>query len=320
MSLLLNAQDVHFSQFYSSPLILNPANTGNFEGEWRVSNNIRRQWAAISPFNTIAAAYDRQVYVKNQNFGVGLIVLEDISNHAAMNHAGIYFSGAYRKIIDWHYIHVGLQMGYVNKHLGGDNVSYPDQFDNNTGFFNPSMGTSEPYFRESFSSFDVNVGLSWRKRINIFEPHAGIALFHINQPRESFLNMDNRLPTRLTFYAGSDIRPANTVYFTPGFLYMSHTGATDIIFGSRISYVFSDNFLEKSVFAGGFLRNNINNSDAFIFLVGMNYNHWSVGLSYDINMSELKAATNNRGGFELSFIYRAISTRIKEFTIPCERF
>lgn len=317
---MLNAQDVHFSQFYSSPLMLNPANTGNFEGEWRVSNNIRRQWATISPFNTIALAYDRQVFVKNQNFGVGLIALEDISNHAAMNHAGVYLSGAYRKIINWHYIHVGLQLGYVNKHLNGDDVSYPDQFDNSTGFFNPDYGTSEPYFRESFSSFDVNFGLSWKKKINIFEPHAGFSLFHLNQPKESFLNQENRLPTRLTFYAGSDIQLISNVYFTPDFLYMSHAAATDIILGSKATYVFSDNFLEKSVFAGGYLRNNINSFDAFIFLVGMNYNHWSVGLSYDINMSELKTATHNQGGFELSVIYRAISTRIKEFTIPCERF
>ncbi len=317
---LLHAQDLHFSQFYASPVFLNPANTGNFDGEWRISNNIRRQWATISPFNTIAVAYDRQVYLKNHDLGIGVIVLEDIANHAAMNHAGIYLSGSYRKIIDWHYIHAGLQVGYVNKHLDGSDVSFPDQFDNSTGSFNPDMGTSEPYFRESFSSFDVNFGVAWSKEINVFEPHAGLSFFHLNQPKESFVDQDNRLPTRVNFYAGSDIRALSKVYFTPDFMYMAHAGAKDVIMGAKATYVFSDNFMEQSVFAGTYFRNEFNNFDAFILLIGVNYNHWSAGISYDVNMSGLKAATNNRGGFELSIIYRAISTRIKEFTIPCERF
>jgi hypothetical protein len=37
-------QDIHFSQYYASPLSLNPANTGNYDGDWRLMNSYRQQW------------------------------------------------------------------------------------------------------------------------------------------------------------------------------------------------------------------------------------------------------------------------------------
>ncbi|HOA38555.1 MAG TPA: type IX secretion system membrane protein PorP/SprF, partial [Flavihumibacter sp.] len=37
----LKAQDPHFSQFFASPLTLNPAYTGKFNGTVRVSGNYR---------------------------------------------------------------------------------------------------------------------------------------------------------------------------------------------------------------------------------------------------------------------------------------
>jgi hypothetical protein len=35
----------------------------------------------------------------------------------------------------------------------------------------------------------------------------------------------------------------------------------------------------------------------------MDYRNFNVGISYDVNTSKLIAATNRRGGFELSVIY-----------------
>ena len=39
----LFAQDPHFSQFFASPLTINPANTGNFSGSLRAALNSRTQ-------------------------------------------------------------------------------------------------------------------------------------------------------------------------------------------------------------------------------------------------------------------------------------
>ena len=48
LSLLVNAQDPHFSQFFSSPLTLNPAFTGKFDGTLSVAGNYRNQWPAFN--------------------------------------------------------------------------------------------------------------------------------------------------------------------------------------------------------------------------------------------------------------------------------
>src|ERR1035441_5781184 len=51
---LSSAQDIHFTQFFSNPLILNPAQTGNFNGNYRVGFNFKGQWPwaiAGSPYN-----------------------------------------------------------------------------------------------------------------------------------------------------------------------------------------------------------------------------------------------------------------------------
>jgi hypothetical protein len=57
--------------------------------------------------------------------------------------------------------------------------------------------------------------------------------------------------------------------------------------------------METAVSLGGFYRI----KDAFIIAANMDYRNFNVGLSYDINTSKLREATNRRGGFEISIIY-----------------
>ncbi|MBP5582449.1 MAG: type IX secretion system membrane protein PorP/SprF, partial [Bacteroidales bacterium] len=41
------SQEIHFSQFYASPLSINPANTAWYDGNLRVNAMYRTQWRAI---------------------------------------------------------------------------------------------------------------------------------------------------------------------------------------------------------------------------------------------------------------------------------
>ncbi len=42
------AQDLHFSQYFNSPFLVNPANTGFIpDGEYRLGINYRNQWASL---------------------------------------------------------------------------------------------------------------------------------------------------------------------------------------------------------------------------------------------------------------------------------
>ena len=44
LPLTVLCQDVHFSQFYSSPLTLNPSETGYFREDFRIGANFKQQW------------------------------------------------------------------------------------------------------------------------------------------------------------------------------------------------------------------------------------------------------------------------------------
>ena len=74
---LVNAQDPHFSQFFASPLTLNPAFTGKFSGSWRLAANHRDQWPSIpKAYVTTSASIDFPILKsripEKDIFGVGL--------------------------------------------------------------------------------------------------------------------------------------------------------------------------------------------------------------------------------------------------------
>ena len=59
----LQAQDPSFSQFFSSPLNINPALTANINGDWRLISNFRDQWIGpASPYVTGTISYDSKFF------------------------------------------------------------------------------------------------------------------------------------------------------------------------------------------------------------------------------------------------------------------
>src|SRR5210317_930461 len=76
-----HAQDPVYSQFYASALDLNPALTGVFNGQYRVSLNYRDQWSSVLnsvPFQTTSAATDFRIHVVNDDFfTIGLKAIRD---------------------------------------------------------------------------------------------------------------------------------------------------------------------------------------------------------------------------------------------------
>jgi type IX secretion system PorP/SprF family membrane protein len=319
----LQAQDIHFSQYYASPLSLNPANTGNYSGDWRLMNSYRRQWKSIKePFVTNAIAYDRNFYVLNENFSAGLIFINDKSGGANLAVNKIMLSMAYHKAIKGHHLHLGYQIGYVQKNINLAGVTFPDQYDRNTGGFNTMLPNNETFNGTQLSYVDMNIGLIYGKRIGIFDLEAGLAFFHFNYPRETFFSPGNSLISRKLLHFSAKVDLTEKIFLQPKILMMGTTKATDYLAGTLSGYRIAENKATiKSVFAGILLRNGISrNNDAFIAIAGINFKAFDLGFSYDYNVSDLKTATNYLGGFELSFIYTGISTVLKKVSIPCDRY
>jgi type IX secretion system PorP/SprF family membrane protein len=319
----LRSQDLHFSQYYFSPLSMNPANTGNYTGDYRFFGNYRSQWRELDKaYNTYSAGGDMNLFPNNVNVSPGLIFLNDLSatNLSVMK---ILPSAALHLKLAGFKIHMGLQPGVVIKSINFYRHSFPEQLNWGTGRFDNTMPNSEPLAGQRFTYFDLNAGFILSRKLGKFEPEIGLAGFHLNRPKESFLdNTNNKLPVRQTYHAALSYSATPSVVLRLHSLYGYTTRASDWVSGLNVEYVLSTTpFFVNSVFAGFMWRDGINrNSDAGIATIGFHYSHYTVGFSYDVTMSKLKTSVDSRGAFEIALIYRAKSSRLRKRIIPCERY
>ena len=158
---LCHAQDIHFTQFYASPLTLNPASTGHFEGNLRIMNNIRKQWKAIPvPYNTVTIGADKHITESEQPLSLGVIAIHDQSaGILAVNK--FYISASLPVKIGSTKLHIGLQGGLVMKSYPLNQLTFPQQFDMSTGYFNSGLNNSEANLDQNLFYPDFNAGALW---------------------------------------------------------------------------------------------------------------------------------------------------------------
>lgn len=321
---LVFSQDIHFSQYYAPHLSLNPANTGFYTGDWRVYGDYRSQWKSISiPYVTQTIGFDHQFYVYSENLSWGLNYVNDKSGNINLSSNQFYLSFAYHKsLANFNFIHFGIQAGYVFKGYSLNNQTYPEQWDMSTGQFNSAIASGENGTFDQPSYLDLNAGAIWSKKFKKITPQLGYAMYHINQPKSVYTTSNNKLAARHVIHTEAKIDVSQKIYITPRFMYMSMSGANDFVSGAQFGYRIPANILKiNECWVGGYVRNvHEQNKDAAYFVAGFNYNSFDIGISYDINISELKAATKSRGAFEISVIYTAPSSVINKKTIPCDRY
>lgn len=313
-----SAQDIHFSQFYASPLTLNPGFTGFHEGTFRVTGIYRNQWRSVtSPFQTMGVSYDQRILQSKIKdvFGVGGVLVYDKAGDGNLSNMGIMASASYHKVLKKkHYIGLGLQGGYVQRRLDANSLSFPEQYQN--GSFNDQIDNGESDLNDNAGYFDVNIGLLWSskfgQRLGVF---AGGTLFHLIPPTESFLGEKNKLDQRYVGHAGLNIKLTEHFYLTPNFLFMYQGKASEVNFGTAIEYHFKD-ANNTIVSLGGWYRLD----DAAIISASVEYRSIRLGVAYDVNTSPLEPASSNRGAFEIALIYIGkIKKPDAPILVPCPR-
>jgi type IX secretion system PorP/SprF family membrane protein len=309
----VSAQDPSFSQFFASPLTLNPALTGKFNGDLRVAGNYRNQWPDVNhAYITSTISVDlpilQSVLREDDRWGIGVMGMTDKTANGILTSNYFAISTAYHKAVDedgMHQISVGFQGTYANKILDGPRLHFLDglQID---GTFLPS--STEPVNLQvvTTSYFDMNAGFLYNGSLNGTNAvYFGASMYHLNQPKESFLGVDNiTVPTRLTLHAGGYFpseSSGQTWYVSA--LYNRQATASELVFGGALELSTStDENKPVNVYIGGWARLN-NVSDAVIPYVGLDYGSFNLGLTYDVNVSNFKIATQTRGGMEISLIY-----------------
>lgn len=316
------SQDIHFSKFYDAPLILNPANTGNFDGKWRIINNYRRQGEQLSPYYTTSTiAFDHSINIVGQKAGLGIIYIHDNSSVYSLFSNKLFLSvGYFIKTSEKSYLHAGFQLGYVLKNISNKNLTYPDQFDMSTGYFSSNIATSEEQQFYTANYFDLNWGLIWSYNQGSYKFESGIAMFHSNMPNESFINEKNLLKPKYLTHLYLMKKITTKYYLETMLLYANMNNASETLSGLVVGYkTNNENFKDFNIgllLRGGFKRT----QDALIAKCGFNYKNFNFSISYDIEISNKRGVAYSGKAVELSLNFYRPETKLKVRKIKCEIF
>lgn len=319
-SQLVKAQDPHFSQFFASPLTLNPAFTGKFSGTWRLAANHRDQWPSIpKAYVTTSASIDfpilKSKVPEKDVFGVGLSGLTDASANGLLklNYGSVSMS--YHKALDengYSTIGAGFQATYSSLSLARDKLTFSDMLTQN-GFTGP---TAEVISGTGKSYFDINAGLLYSGSTNGENNfYLGASMYHINRPKVGFQDKNWYLSGRISAHAGGSFPLSDLITLHGSVIHQIQNKASETIVGAAIAANLSQDAEKPSaIYIGSWMRLN----DAIIPYLGLEFGGLRIGVSYDFNISNLKAATSSRGGSEFSIIF--IKRPVDYQGIPCPKF
>jgi type IX secretion system PorP/SprF family membrane protein len=322
------SQDIHFSQFFEAPLLRNPSLAGIFTGDVRVQAVYRTQWSSVTtPYQSTSlnAEYKLPVGQGADFLTVGLQFLYDKAGDISWKHTHVLPALNYHKALSQErnmYLSVGAMGGLVQSRIDRSKVTTNNQFDG-TGF-NPSLADGETFIQPNFSFFDgavgasFNTGLSANPDDNLF---LGVAFHHFNRPKKSFYrNPQVELNPKWVFSGGLRLSMTDYSYFTLQADYSKQGSYQETIGGALYSMKMGDDpdNPNYTIHAGAMMRW----KDALIPVVKLDFRPLSVAVSYDMNVSQLKTASQGRGGLEVSvsyigFLDRNNTTRDK---VLCPRF
>jgi type IX secretion system PorP/SprF family membrane protein len=323
----MQAQDIHFSQFFEAPLLRNPSLAGIFTGDVRAQIVYRDQWNSFTNAfrsGSFNAEYKMPVGHSDDFITAGIQMLYDKAGTVALTSSHLMPAVNYHKALSSErnmYLSVGFMGGIVQKSIDRSKITTDNQYTGSA--YNPSLADGESFSNVNYMYADASVGASFNssfgeeEKDNLF---IGVGYHHLNRPRNSFYRSANAaLSPKWVYSAGVRFNVNDQAFFNIQADYSKQGTASEIIGGAMYGYKIGDTEEpDYTLYAGFFVRM----KDAVIPAVKIDYNPFSVGLSYDVNVSQLKTASQGRGGFELSITYIGFLDRdnSSKFKVMCPRF
>lgn len=305
-----NAQDPRFSQFHLMPQYLNPAMTGFFDGDVRFAAIFRDQWFSLgSPYGatkyeTFGGEVDGCIkvgkpaeYERKQDYiGIGGAVIRDVAGDQAFTSTDGFFNIAYSKSFGYkvkHSIALGLQAELISNQFRNGGAVFPDGIVENIG--------------KSNIKFDGTVGLRYhvdfQKRLNMY---FGFAYSHIASPTFNFLDVSSdKLYAKYVAHAGAVIAIRDKVNLVPSFMFLKQGPAIEANVGASAQYIIGNVYDSKKTISFGIMARfaRPEGPEAIIPNVRLEMYHFTLGVAYDINVSNLSRGTNSVGAIEVAAVY-----------------
>jgi type IX secretion system PorP/SprF family membrane protein len=303
-------QDIHWSMFNENPLNQNPGNTGAFNGDYRFVGNYRTQWRSVTiPFNTISLSADTKLRDYN-DVGVGLQFFHDQVGDGKFQTIEVQtnFSYPFAFMNNKVKVRPGINLGFNQRQLNPDAFYFDSQFDG--AKYDPSLSTNESLNTARKSNLSIGTGAAGSYKINDdHETSAGLAFFNLNRPNQGFYGEKVRRDVRTNFFVKHFYQYNNTVAFIPSFNVNIQGKYSEFIPGGNVKYTFINRMGQyRAVYGGIWYRW----KDAAYLTLGMDYQNWFAGISYDFNISSLTPASKVRGGFEIAVRYIMFNLKPKK--------
>ena len=305
----LQAQDIHFSQFFEAPLLRNPSLAGLYNGDIRVQAVYRDQWNSVTNAyrtGSLNAEYKMPVGKGDDFLTTGVQLLYDqagsvgwVSSHAlpAINYHKSLSSDVNR------YLSLGVMAGVVQRRLDRSKMTTNSTYD--------GLGDGETFDNNQYVYMDGAVGLSYNSQLNEDPENnffLGVAYHHFNKPKSSFYrDQSAELDPKVIASGGIRFAVTPVSYITLQADYSKQGAFSEIIGGALYGIKLGDDWenVKYTIHGGAFLRMN----DALIPVIKLDYNPFSLSFSYDVNLSKLKTSSYGRGGFELGISYVGFTKR-----------
>ena len=303
----LKAQDLVFSQFYNTPLVINPAFAGNSVNA-QFSGNYRLQWPGLpGTYESVAMGYNQ--YFRKIRSGVGLSVISDKSGEGTLSHLTIGGTYMYKIVLKGDYqLKIGVEAALGQNRLDWNKLVFGEQLGTSGPILvggTPILSTEIPPDNFNKAYLDISTGLliynkSW---------YAGMTLKHMNTPDTGFIesNSQNKLglPILWNMHVGYqyvfDIGNKQTKpsFVSPSLLVANQADFWQVNVGAYVQL--------KSLILGAYARHTIANSDALIFSAGVNLDPLKITYSYDLTVSGLGIGTG--GSHEIGLLYTLTNKR-----------
>lgn len=306
-------QDVHFTQFFTNPILINPAQTGNYNGNYRIGFNAKMQWPwAIAQrtynYHTEAPYIDFS-FLENKLrrgwMGIGAVFLNDEAGDGLLTYRRFGLSYAYHQSFDRHDKYVlsaGIIANYIIRSVDYSKLYFNNQWVDDEGF-DLSINPAEPYQRQTFGMFDLGAGIQFSAQVHKqLKLHLGFSMLHINMPKHSFYNNNERLGIRHNLQAGAVWQLSDRWSTQADFNFSYQKKAMEILFGAMAGYSpgkIKNGIPFHTVYAGLYYRT----KDAISPVVGYQISRLRILLNYDVVLSKLLVPGKGNGGPEVSLVY-----------------
>lgn len=324
------AQDIHFAQLSETPLLINPALTGEYNGFYRGILNYRNQWPAMGKaFNTVMGSFDMPIERKKKKgsfVGAGICFFSDKGGDSRFGTTQAKLSVAtILPTSETGKFSAGLQVGLAQHSLDISSIQWPNQYD---GFsYDPNIAPNEQINKNSFSFLDLGAGISYftstststltGSLVNKFS--IGASFSHASMPLQKFYSgsVERQYPKVIAHTSMRRDIKGTKLGIVPSLFYMWQGPSSEIYFGGLVRYKIQEGTKvtgfssESAISAGVFYRF----KDAISPQVFFEFSNYAIGLSYDFNASSYGEVQKSAGGFELSFRYSNMRGAVRKSKI-----